>query len=259
MPVLIGEAIGDERNKAKGGQAGNQSGQELRIVKWYLSKKGWVVLRPKNLEIAKKIAEDMRFACNNFNIGYDQGERNTLYAVVEKFSFDCSKVVTPCECDCSSLVRVCLAYAGIKVRNFTTANEISILMATGRFETLKDAKYTKESAYLRTGDILVTSIKGHTAVVLTDGEKAHEDDPKPAPKPVYTDAYVLVLGSVNVRESAPNGKVIYTAHKGKKLPYLGETIVLADGAEWYFVETPSGNGYISAFTNKRKKYTKLVE
>lgn len=82
-------------------------------------------------------------------------------------------------------------------------------------------------------------------------------DPEPTPEP-STDAYVLVLGSVRVRASAPKGTCIMIAHKGDMLPYLGETVTLDDGSEWYYVSTKNGYGYISAFTNKKRKYTKLI-
>lgn len=259
--VYIGHAVGDEHGNASGGEAGNQNGKELRTQPWYLNQKGWIVLRPKDSDAAKKIADDMRIACKNSNIGYDQKQRNTLYDAASKVDFDCSKVTTPCECDCSSLVRVCLAYAGIKVRDFNTASEVKRLIATGKFTELTDAKYTEQSDYLMEGDILVTKVKGHTCVVLNDGDKAHDPEPTPpTPTPTpTTDAYVLVLGSVRVRESAPKGKCIMIAHKGDKLPYLGETVTLDDGAEWYYVSTDKGNGYISAYTNQKKKYTKLVD
>ena len=259
--VYIGNAVGDEHGQASGGEAGNQNGKELRTQPWYLNKKGWIVLRPKDSDSAKKIADDMRFACKNSNIGYDQKQRNTLYEAASKVGFDCSKVTTPCECDCSSLVRVCCWYAGIKVSNFNTASEVKTLMATGKFTELTDAKYTEKSDYLMEGDILVTKVKGHTCVVLNDGDKAHDPEPTPpTPTPTpTTDAYVLVLGGVRVRESAPKGKCIMIAHKGDKLPYLGETVTLDDGAEWYYVSTKNGNGYISAFTNRKTKYTKLIE
>ena len=253
--VYIGNAVGDERGQASGGEAGNQNGKELRTQPWYLNEKGWIVLRPKDSAVASKLAHDMKAACNNTHIGYDQKQRNTLFDAASKVDYDCSKVTTPCECDCSSLVRVCLWYAGIKVKNFNTASEVDVLMKTGKFEKLTDAKYTEKSAYLKTGDILITAVKGHTAIVLNDGDKA-EKDPEPTPT---TDAYVLVLGSVRVRESAPKGKCIMIAHKGDKLPYLGETVTLDDGAEWYYVSTYKGNGYISAYTNQKKKYTKLVD
>lgn len=81
--------------------------------------------------------------------------------------------------------------------------------------------------------------------------------PEPTPEP-STDAYVLVLGSVRVRASAPKGTCIMIAHKGDMLPYLGETVTLDDGSEWYYVSTKNGYGYISAFTNRKKKYTKLI-
>ena len=76
--VYIGEAVADENGKARGGNPGNQNGRELRITKWYLSKKGWNVLRPKTFTAAYLIASNIRAACNNHNVGYDQGDRNTL-------------------------------------------------------------------------------------------------------------------------------------------------------------------------------------
>lgn len=256
--VYIGHAVGDENGRASGGEAGNQNGRELRTQAWYLNPKGWVVLRPKSPEVAKKIAYDAKAAANNMHIGYDQKERNTLYTAAEKVGFDCAKVTTDCECDCSALVKVCIAYAGIKVGHFNTASEVNVLMKTGQFDKLTDAKYTEKSDYLRTGDILVTKIKGHTAIVLNNGDKA-ETQPGPFIAEPATSAYVLVLGSVNVRKLAPLGHVIYIAHKGDKLPYLGDTIEFSDKSKWYSVNSPSGPGYISAFANRKTKYTKLIE
>lgn len=175
--VYIGEAVADENGKAKGGDPGNQNGRELRITKWYLNKKGWNVLRPKTFTDAYLIATNMRAACSNHNIGYDQGDRNSLYSVASKVGFDCAKIETPCEADCSSLVRVCCSYAGIKTRNFNTSSEVRILMATDNFYLMEDAMCTKNPDYLRLGDILVTKTKGHTAVVLNDGNKIFYDEP----------------------------------------------------------------------------------
>lgn len=183
MTVYIGSASSDENGGARGGEAGNQSGRELRKQAWHLSKKGWRVFRAKSASVAKRIADDMRFAIANKNIGYDQDQRNTLYNLASKVGFDCSKVNTPCECDCSSLVRVCLAYAGVRLPDFNTASEAVRLIASGDFTELTDAKYTEQSAYLREGDILVTKEKGHTAVVLNDGSKAEKPEPeKPEPE-----------------------------------------------------------------------------
>lgn len=176
MAVIIGSARGDERGKAHGGKAGDQTGQELSTQNWYLHKKGWVVLRPKSPEAAKNIAKAMRAACANRNIGYDQYQRLTLYNACKPLGFDPGKVVTACETDCSALVRVCCAYAGITAGNFTTDNQVRVLMATGAFEKLTDAAHTKSASRLVAGDILVTKTKGHTAVVLTDGSKCDRKD-----------------------------------------------------------------------------------
>lgn len=243
--VYIGNAVGDEHGKAYGGEAGNQTGKELRIQPWYKNKKGWRVFRAKSADVRTALAWDMRAACENPHIGYDQHERNTLYKVAALDGFDCSKVTTDCECDCSSLVRVCLAYAGIIVKDFNTASEPARLMATGDFEELKDAKYTDGSAYLMEGDVLCTAVKGHTAIVLNDGDKAHE------PEPVPTANYVEVLGkSVNVRNSdSKKGRILYTAHRGDLLPFIE---VAPSG--WYEVMTSRGTGYITNLP----KYTRLV-
>lgn len=258
--VYLAHAVGDEHGKASGGEAGNQNGRELRTQVWYKNEKGWIVLRPKDPEVAKKLVYDVKAAVNNMNIGYDQSQRNTLYSKAEKVGFDCAKVTTPCECDCSALVLVCLAYAGIKVSTFSTASEVNTLMKTGKFEKLTDEKYTEQSDYLKAGDILVTKVKGHTAIVINDGGKeVSESGPVVVEQPPIKDSYVLVLGSVRVRKIAPDGRTIYIAHKGDKLPYLGKTVELPDNYKWYYVSTEFGNGYISAFANRKTKYTKLIE
>ena len=179
MAVVIASARIDERGKISGGKAGNQNGKEISRQPWYRHSKGWRVLRCKDAKKAEKIARAMEAACDNRNIGYDQGQRDTLYNLAKTVDFDPARVKTPCETDCSALVRVCCAYAGVMVGNMRTSNEAKILLASGEFEERKGAKYTDQSAYLRRGDVLVTRTQGHTVVVLTDGAKA--ESPAPAP------------------------------------------------------------------------------
>ena len=179
MTVYIGSAWMDENKKSRGGQPGDQTGKEVRTQPWYLSPKGWRVFRAKDESVAEKIAADMKAACDNPAIGYDQGDRLSLYNASETLGFDCAKVQTPCECDCSALVQVCIAYAGILLRNFNTASEPRRLLASGAFDELTGAEYTDSPDRLRRGDVIVTKTKGHTAVILNDGEKAHEPEPTP--------------------------------------------------------------------------------
>ena len=172
MHVKIGSARIDERGRTHGGKAGNQTGKELSIQNWYRHSKGWRVLRCTDTSKVEKIAAAMEAACQNHNIGYDQYERSTLYKLAKSVGFDPGKIIKPCETDCSALVRVCLAYAGIMTDNFLTTDEAQKILATGYFVELKDGRYTDHSDHLRRGDILVTRTKGHTVVVLNSGDKA---------------------------------------------------------------------------------------
>ena len=244
--VYIGNAVGDEHGKASGGEPGDQTGKELRIQPWYQNKKGWRVFRPKSPEVAAMLVYDMTVACESPFIGYDQKQRNTLYQAAKSVGFDCAKVTAYCECDCSSLVRVCLAYAGIKTDNFNTASEPNVLLKTGEFEELTDKKYTDGSAYLMKGDVLCTKVKGHTAIVLNDGDKANEPEP-------VKDKMIKVKGSVRVREG--NGKKfdpIPPTPSNCLLPYRGQA---KEDPYWYETVWQGQYGFISS----NPKYTEIVE
>ena len=184
MAVKVGSARIDENGKTHGGKAGDQNGKEVSTQAWYRHKKGWRVLRCKSADKAEKIARAMQAACDNANIGYDQYQRDTLYNLAKTVDFDPGRVKTPCETDCSALVRVCLAYAGITVKNFRTPNEASILLRSGEFIELKESRYTDQSGYLRRGDILVTRTQGHTVVVLSNGSKAETTPAEETPRTI---------------------------------------------------------------------------
>lgn len=252
MTVYIGNAVGDEHGNARGGEAGDQTGKEVRIQPWYLSKKGWRVFRPKSAEIAQKLVYDMKAACENSCIGYDQSQRNTLYNASKPYGFDCAKVEEKCECDCSSLVRVCVLYSGIKVNDFNTTSEPARLLATGEFDEMAGEEYTDSPNKLSAGMILCTKVKGHTAIVLNDGPDAEpypgppdppEPDPPTPPEPPVVAYKVLVIGrSVNVRDSdSKAGKVLFTAHKGNRF----NLIDISPNTGWYNIETYKGPAYIS--------------
>jgi GH25 family lysozyme M1 (1,4-beta-N-acetylmuramidase) len=173
--VRVGSARIDENGHARGGAAGDQTGREVMAQDWYDHGllNPWVLLRPLDEVVAEKIA-----ACKNNLIGYDQGQRDTLYAAVAALGFDVSKLTAKkVETDCSALVRVCMAYAGIILNlgdtKFTTANMAAILVATKKFERLTDRRYVHSSTYLKRGDILVTAHQGHTVVVLSNGSMAY--------------------------------------------------------------------------------------
>lgn len=159
MSIIVGSARIGENGKATGGKDGDQTGGEVATQKFYISSKGWYILRPKKSVIAEKLAEAMLIACANNNIGYNQNER--LDVVKNGIN---SKIKI--NSDCSSLVRACCIYAGFDPGNFTTANEATALKSTGLFEDkIKFVSLEKTPVY--NGDVLVTCSKGHTVIVCS--------------------------------------------------------------------------------------------
>lgn len=187
MSIKIGHASIDERGKASGGAAGDQTGGEVCIRTWYSSP--WdVVLRPKSADIAEKSAKACEAACANNKIGYNQNSRNTLYRYAKLVGFDIAKVTDACECDCSSLMHVCAIAGGAKlsygVNGLVTWNMVDAFVNSGDYEKLTEGKYLTGDTYLKRGDILVKT-SGHTAMALEDGAKAGAS-PRPTEAVVVT-------------------------------------------------------------------------
>ena len=171
--VKIGQASRDERGKYSGGIAGDQDGKEVAIREWY--NRPWnKVLRAKKPAVAEKIAKAMEDACANDRIGYDQGQRTTLYKLCRANGFNVGAINEPCETDCSALVSVCVNAAGVYVSGeIYTGNEAAALLATNEFEVLTDKKYLTADEYLKRGDILLYEFH-HTAVALENGSSVKE-------------------------------------------------------------------------------------
>ena len=260
MSVLIGHASLGENKSAKGGSAGDQTTKEVCTRSWY--NKPWTsVIRPKDSAKAEKIAKAMEQACANNKIGYDQSQRTTLYALAKAVNWDLSKITTACECDCSSLVAVCVNAAGIGVsKNIYTGNEKAALNATGAFTIYTDSKHVGKSDYLKRGDILLGA--GHTAIVLSDGygvstpssENTANDKSTTEKKATaaaryflrtLAGTYTVTASKLNVRNGAGViHKVMTAIPKGTKVKCYGfYTPVL--GTNWLYVQ----------FTYKGVKYT----
>lgn len=279
MAVMIGSARIDERGKISGGRDGDNNGREVSTQSYYAKPASapWRVLRPKDAAKAARTAACMRMACANDHIGYNQSKRLTLYNLAKPHGFDVSKVTQNCSTDCSALVRVCCAYAGIAVGNFTTANEARMLLATGEFVEMTDRKYRTGSAYLREGDVLVTPGKGHTAVVLSSGNKS---EPLPnssrrtaasgsGDQPVRSEAGSTALpkpceASLGCVTAAPEpavpdagsgkrlalkpGKWNLRAGPGTAYPSLGtvsDAVTEVDAGGWVFVRVGDRHGWVS--------------
>ncbi len=221
MAIKIGHASGDENRKAKGGQAGEQTREEVFTRGWYYS--DWhTVLRPKSKTLAEKSAKAVEAACANSKIGYDQGQRNTLYARAKAAKFDLSKITTACECDCSSLMHVCAIAGGANLtygsNGLHTRNMVDGFMKSGDYVKLTDSKYLTTDAYLKRGDILVKN--GHTVMVLENGAKA---EPDPAPATVTLKLQELRKGSTGEEvEAVQRILASYGYNLGSKNPFDGK-------------------------------------
>jgi uncharacterized protein YraI len=254
MSVLIGHASIDENGKASGGKAGNQTKKELCTRNWY--KKPWsVLLRPKDAIMAEKIAIACEQACANQNIGYDQGQRNTLYTQAKAVNFDLSKITTPCECDCSSLACICAIAAGAPADKLyiggnmgTTRTMRSYFRSTGMFEILTDSKYLTISDYLKRGDIVVNE-GSHTFIVLSNGSKVAGDQPLMTPTSSDVIGIAVALGSINVRTGPSTGyKAIGIVRKNEQVQVFeklsnGWLRIMWNGAEAFV--SNSGNKYFN--------------
>lgn len=253
MSVTIGHASIDERGTARGGSAGDQTGREVCTRSWY--SKNWLCcVRPNDRKVADKIAKAMEQACANNKIGYDQNQRTTCYDRAKEVGWDLSKITTACECDCSSLVAVCVNAAGIPVsQHIWTGNEEAALLATGAFKSLRDSKHLTQDAYLARGDILVSN--SHTAIVLTNGSKyvtLPDAQPSVEQTPVVSETrvkpesaryfdkavagtYKVTASLLNVRAGAGTDKAILdTVPNGAKLINYGYYSTF-NGTKWLYV------------------------
>lgn len=223
MAVKIGHSSKDENGKYSGGVAGDQTGKEVCTRSWYNG--GWdFVARPKKKGTAEKMAAACEAGCNNPNIGYDQGGRNTLRAEAKKVNYDLAKITTPCESDCSSFMGVCVEAAGVRLPDGngpTTRTLRKVLEATGEFEILTDEKYLTSDKYLQRGDVLCKE-NSHTVMALENGSKAGTETvvPKSDTVTVYYSVRLPRLEKGSVGPVVKNFQNLLLLH-GEKLPKYG--------------------------------------
>lgn len=261
MSVRIGSARINEKGTTTGGKAGDQTGGEVSTQDWYMHTKGWTVIRAKNPDARERIARNMEAACVNNHIGYCQTHRTTATAAAKAYGYDLSRLNQDVEVDCSELVRICCLYAGIQVGTFNTASQVSALRATGSFEVLTDGKYCNGPDHLLRGDILVTRSKGHTVVVLDDGEKVSQETPERPGTAVKVEAakYIdkkiagtyTVKSDLHLRAGAGTGKAsLVIMPKGTTARCYGY-FNLHQGVRWYYVQaTVRGKQYTGFCSSK---------
>lgn len=240
----IAHARIDERGRATGGKAGDQTGKELCITDYYkhsaCGDDGWRVFRPANPEIADNIASAAEKAVRNDNIGYDQRERETLFSALENNGFDMASIAKPCECDCSSLVHACLWAAGIPIdKIFRTPQMPDALKASGEFMELGGTEYRLSGQYLLRGDVLVTPVSGHTVIVVQSGDGEMLERNRPEWRKVEAP------GVWNIRETIPAESVVNphnvigSVRQGDIVRYYGTR------GSWAGIKYANKKGYVN--------------
>ena len=156
MAIIVGSARSDEDYRLSGGTPGDQRQEsstndregEVSMQNMYKHTKGWYILRPKSITHANKMAELMKKACNNKNIGYSQSDRYSL----AKYGISTTRKVN---CDCSALVRQVIKEAtGKDVGDFNISSEAAVLEKSGLFMT-KKSYVSQSSTPVYDGDSVV--------------------------------------------------------------------------------------------------------
>ncbi|NHM14435.1 SH3 domain-containing protein [Xiamenia xianingshaonis] len=182
MGVMVGQASSDERGLYVGGAAGNQSGTELNVRGAYLY--NWhTLIRFNDAGRARRCASAMADAVANMNIGYDQGQRNSILPLARAAGWRLGAIARACECDCSSLAGVCGIAAGAPESAIYvggnlcyTGNIAQRFEATGLVSLYSTSDYVKSTVKWQVGDILVSDTH---AVVVVSGGKTPQDGSAP--------------------------------------------------------------------------------
>jgi len=193
-PHYISNSGKDENNTYHGGKAGDQSGHEWELKKWY-SRPWTVVLRWPDINVGMLIARLSCAAALNNKIGYDQWQRNTYWQELQKVGYDPAKIVTACEEDCtagvSANVKAAGALLGIKALEklpMCSSRNMRQEFTKAGFQALTASKYLTGPDYLLPGDVLLCE-DHHAAANVSYGVKvwptdgAIPDAPEIEPRP----------------------------------------------------------------------------
>ncbi len=169
MSVRIGHASISEQGTVNGTK-GDQTGKEVCIRTWYSKPWDYVAVHP-DAAVREKHAKAVEDACANENIGYGQGDRNTLNTLAKTVNYVLAKV-GKCNCDCSSLQNVAAVASGAPgvtygSNGWTTATMKTALQKLG-YKIITDATYLKTEAYCVRGAIYVKA-SSHTVCGLDNG------------------------------------------------------------------------------------------
>lgn len=173
--VKIGHASISE-NRTINGTKGDQTSKEVCIRDFYSKPWDFAAIHP-DINVREKHAKAVEDGCANDNIGYGQGDRNTLNTEAKKVGYDLSKITTPCNTDCSEFQNVCAVASGAPgvthaSNGWTTSTMKAALQAAG-YRIINDPAYLQSADYCVRGAIYVKT-GSHTVCGLSNGSKADQ-------------------------------------------------------------------------------------
>lgn len=169
MGTRIGHASISETGSINGAK-GDSTGKEVCVREWYSKLWDFMAIHPE-AAVREKHAKAVEAACANDNIGYGQGDRNTLNTLAKAAGYDLSKV-GKCNCDCSSLQNVAAVASGAAgvsygSNGWTTSTMKAALQKAG-YKIITDRTYLDNAAYCVRGAIYVKA-SSHTVCGLDNG------------------------------------------------------------------------------------------
>ena len=233
MAIRIGHASFSENNSING-KKGDSTKKEVCIRNWYKKPWDYMAIHP-DASVREKHAAAVEAACNNDNIGYGQGDRNTAYKEAKAVGYDIAKITNKCNCDCSSLQNLAALVSGAKgvtygSNGWTTSSMKSPLKAAG-YKIIEDPTILASSSYCVRGAIYVKA-GSHTVCGLDNGSSYK----KTLEKAGVTDTGSSKAESSTVKiESAPTVKetsctvTLKTIKNGSKNNTVKALQILLDG------------------------------
>lgn len=256
-------------------KAGDQTGREVCTRLWY--DKSWdIVLRYKDVALAKKAAKIAKKLANSNLVGYDQSQRNTLYQALKKNNWNVDAYIksgVKTETDCSAFmyaVWCCLIPAMRSDSNAPTTSTMRGTFSKYGFTVYKETKYTRSEQNLLTGDVLVKE-SAHTVMAITNGINASVGKTNTTPTKPSTptstkvtveaaDKYSKSIAgaykttdNLNMRTGAGTSKkIILTIPSGDTVQNYGYYTTV-DGIKWYYIAYKDKTGFVSSKFLKKKK------
>lgn len=172
MAIRIGHASISEKGTINGAK-GDQTKKEVCIASWYSKPWDYMAIHP-DASVREKHAKAVEAGCANNNIGYGQGDRNTLNTEAKKVGYDLSKISVPCNTDCSEFQNVCAVASGSGAAHasngWTTCTMKTALQKLG-YVIITATAYLASADYCVRGAIYVKAGK-HTVCGLDNGSRA---------------------------------------------------------------------------------------